>query len=202
MPLAQRTSFPKALVASLVLVSLLALILFSLVFTSTEADKDAYKNLIDDGQASAMSSQKGIHQHRFATQRDLVFSDGSTRLRMRLWSKQGELVFQQQHGEQELVENMEDVHCIIQERLFEKEGRPFQEIRVITANKAVYSYEQEQLTAKDVYIQHFVIPGHALVENLDGYTPTMRGKAAIAEFFLGGEQIRVQLQQFKARIEP
>ncbi len=202
MPLEQRTSFSKALIAALVVLSAVGAGLFSVVFRSTDADKDAYKMLVDSGQASTSSSQRGVHQHRFATLRDVMFTDGSQRLRMRLWSKQGDLLFRQQHGEQELVEDMEDVHCIMQEKLFEKEGQPFQQIRVITADTATYSYEQELLTAKDVFIQQYVIPGHTLVEQLDGYVPSMRGKAASAEFSLGGENVRVQLQQFKAWMGP
>lgn len=75
---------------------------------------------------------------------------------------------------------------------------PMQEIRFIRAKKALYDYNDNQFLANDVYIYHYTVPGHELVEELDDFAPLMSGRADAVEFSLMGHSPHFQARHFKA----
>lgn len=120
---------------------------------------------------------------------------------LRITSKESALFFFQEGKSIEAVEQLGDVVCFMQEKLFFENGGPMQEVRYLQAKKACYNYNTQLFVAEDVFISKFHFKGHVLPKTVEEATPLMQGTAESVEFTLKGEKIDFHAHHFKATFD-
>ncbi|MCH9611465.1 MAG: hypothetical protein S4CHLAM81_09490 [Chlamydiales bacterium] len=129
------------------------------------------------------------------------FREGVTK---RMWGKQqcqlasdkSELFFFSHDGEVELLEELDAICCLIQEECFERDGKPMQLLRKIEAQKATFNYNSQTLTARDVLIWSYEIPGHTAPQTIE-CEPIMQGRAQTLTLQLQGKQYDIEAREFQ-----
>lgn len=101
-------------------------------------------------------------------------------LHTRLFSDTSRLILSRSLGKEEVMEEMQGVTLFTQEAF---EGN-FQWVRVMIAKDATYQFKQERLTATNVKIYRFKLPGKVLPESFPTEKPLMEGEASWMEFYL------------------
>lgn len=224
-------SFP--LITGLTTVFILALCIASYFFLFTFNDKDVreYWDIMAESDPArvknaaetpytAKQSRLSVHKHMWVNS-----CEGPLEISVR--SEEAELVLDRKEASTEIIENMHNVQCYMQEELFyalpdgseavrnesgdlvlrNSDTRilenaptlvPMQIVRFIQADAASYSYKTDRLTAQDVAISRFSIPGHALTDSLDNITPLMTGVAESMECTLDGNDPQFKAHHFKA----
>lgn len=134
-------------------------------------------------------------------------------LRRDVWSAGGEQPRQQvvhlsdsahltvNQRDQELVETLQQVHCLIQEDL--DLGADQQTISELRAEDAVYDYNRQKLHVQPVRLSRYRIPGHSLPASMTGSEPIMAGRAAAADVNLQGDLScdNIQFDTSQTRLE-
>lgn len=131
-----------------------------------------------------------------------VWFQEKERHQMRIHSKDSVLFFFNEGKEIEVVEQMGDVECLFQEKLFFQEGIPMQEVRFLKAKKGSYNYTTGLFIAENVFLSKYHLAGHALPKTPLEMQPLMQGKAEFVEFTLKGEKIDFKAHQFSATFDP
>lgn len=172
-----------------------------------------------------MAKQQHQNMHK-----DIWFNDKGQRLQMCLRSTDTELILEHHGNATEVVENMSNLQCYMQEELYYvlPDGRevvsqpdghyalrhepttvvaadladlqPRQIIRFMEADAATYSYKGDRFTADHVHVSHFSAPGHQLIETVQGLKPLMSGLAQKVEFSLIGNELNFKAYQLKATL--
>lgn len=75
---------------------------------------------------------------------------------------------------------------------------PMQRIRYMEADTATYHYKNDKLVANEVKINRYSLPGHALIESVEGLKPVMQGIAKQVEFSLMGKDLNFKAHHLKA----
>lgn len=165
-------------------------------------------------------------QHRHAV-KDIWFTDKGQRLHICLSSADTELVLDHKDDSAEIVEHMYDVQCFMQEELYyvlpdkreviyQPNGqlrlrrgdntipfdsttlKPMQLIRYLRSEVASYYYKTDHFVADDVFVSHYSVPGHTLINSIEGLKPLMSGLAQSVEFSLNGNDLNFKAYQLRA----
>ncbi len=75
---------------------------------------------------------------------------------------------------------------------------PMQKIRYLKADQATYFYDKEYLTANQVTIYHFTVPGHRVVNSIENLKPSMTGLAQTVHLFFNQKEQQFKAEGFKA----
>lgn len=81
-------------------------------------DQIAYQKLVQNQDSTDAENSYTSRQQRKGLQKDVLFIEKGERLQMRLHSVMAELALDHHDGQTEIVEQMKDVTCYIQEELF------------------------------------------------------------------------------------
>lgn len=174
------------------------------LFTFDEKDRKDYFSLMekaDPSQAAkenpytATQKHHNVHKEIWYNKKN---GEKNQRLQLVLRGKDADLILEHDNAKTEVVEHMKNVHCLMQEELFEIQGKPMQLIRYIEADNATYSYDTNCLKATEVTILRFQVPGHTLIQSTAGLKPIMKGKAKEVEFSMGSEDLNFKAHQMKA----
>lgn len=221
------------------LVSLLSLLAFLgtlagvylVLFSFDSTDKGEYWKLMskaDPSHSEAPSTPYTAKQQHRQAHKDIWYNQKEQRLHMSLRSADTELILDHHDNTTEVIEQMYDVKCCMQEELYyllpdgreveyrtdgqlrlrngsdlvvdPKGLKPMQTIRYLEAAEAAYHYNGDRFVAEQVRISQFIAPGHQLVHSVKGLKPIMSGIARSAEFSLVGNDLNFTAHQLKARL--
>lgn len=79
-------------------------------------------------------------------------------------------------------------------------AKPMQVIRYLEAETASYFYKSDRFVAENVLVARYVVPGHLLVESIEGMKPVMMGSATSAAFSLAGKNPDFKARRLKAKL--
>ena len=209
--------FPGFFIGSLFIFGIgLAFFVFSLV-TYHEEDSRLYQQLIESEDPNHLNdaSPYKAKQQRQAIQKDIFFTQKEERLQLRLISAEAELILDHHDDETEIIEQMHDVKCYMQEELFyvlpdgrktqaaDAEGvKAMQIIRYLEAEAASYHYKSEKFKAENVKISRYAVQGHQLEDFNQAAKLIMDGLAKKVEFSLSGKDLNFKAHQLKAKFDP
>jgi hypothetical protein len=144
--------------------------------------------------ASADQKRKGVRKDIYAIQED------KSRLHYRIESKASTLTLIPHNSKMEIVENLENIKCWMQEKLFAKNAAqgPMQQVRFLEADQGIYRYNTQQFIAEPVGLSLYRLPGHTLPSYVDEKSAFLRGVAQSASFAISGKNPQFQAQNFKA----
>lgn len=211
-----------------ILVSSAILMAIFLLIPSRE-DFDQYRTLMEKVDTSQVDkdSPYTAMQRRSGIFKQVVYLHDEQRLQMALDSDTSRLVLDHHDESTEIVEHLNNVHCMMQVGLYYivEDGRevickpdgtyalrqnknipfnesgfslaPMQEIRYFEADTAAYYYKTDRFAAKHVRLKQFLVPGHQLVNSVKDLNPVFIGNAETAEFNLTKSDINFEANQFK-----
>lgn len=178
-----RFHFFKTLTCALVLLGIASASLFYALFVPTLSDSHDYQELLFKSNAANTkepASPYKAKQLRTRVQRDFFFGVAEDRLHGCLKSKASEIHVDHQDGLTEIIETMDEIVCLLQEKLFFEEGIPFQQILRIEADKGQYRYQTGQLKAEGIKIYRYRMPGHSLSSHF-AEQPEVEGRGDLLE---------------------
>ncbi|MCP5469058.1 MAG: hypothetical protein H7A36_00940 [Chlamydiales bacterium] len=112
-------------------------------------------------------------------------------------SRHSELFFFTDRGEVDVIEELEDVECLVQECLYYKEGAPMQTVRFLRAKEASYNYFAELFEATGVKMWTYELPGHEPPKSVGGLEPTLVGRAERVDLKLKGRAFDLNAHHFQ-----
>jgi hypothetical protein len=194
--------FRKTIFAyTFVIVGLIAGWLF-ITLHVTQNDFKEFKVLQEKGQAIASASHgKSTKQNRAGVRKDLwITQEGGARLHDRIESASSELTLTPVDDHLDIIEHLSQIHCSMQDKIVEQNGKTFQQVRYFDANTGIYQYSTNRFTAQTVSLALFRLPGKDLPEALSKSSPYLKGVAQDVSFAVAGKASQFQAKHFKASI--
>lgn len=198
--------FPLMTIGSICVFIGLLIVSSFVLFSSSEEDVKEYEKLMQNSDPNKANKESPVYtakQQRQGSNKEILYSKGDSRLKLRICSRHAELVLDHREEKTEIIENMHGVVCSMQEELYyalPNSKEPMQVIRYLEADEAIYRYKTDTFTAERVRISRYVVPGHELVENFEGVKPLMSGIAKKIEFSLSGEDLNFTAHGLKATL--
>ncbi|MBI2742937.1 MAG: hypothetical protein HYX48_03375 [Chlamydiales bacterium] len=194
--------FRKISLYTLLSFTLLTLLWTLLVCRVKQSDIVAYQKnkqtQLNSSNPEALSSS--THQTRQGVRKDIWFTqEDSSRLHTRIESASSLLTIQPKGSSFEIVEELQKIHCWMQDRLIAEGGKPMQQMRYFEADRGTYLYTTQQFLAQNVAISLFRLPGQTLTFDQSRTAPFIRGVAQDVSFSVSGKSPQFQAKNFKAQ---
>lgn len=174
------------------------------LFVPSPKDFADYQLLMEYSEASTRPSSTSsaadsgnitqvAQQTRKQVSKQILFKKDQQRLQSRLYSDSSELSYGNKELGGELVENFNNVDCILQEKLLDSGNdkhasteleMPIQFVRRIVADHAAYSYKTGLLEAYGVELAGYRFSGREWPIAISSTPPLFQGKARIIEVSL------------------
>lgn len=185
--------FRTHLVVFLVVLSLMLLGTFFALSRYGQKDLEAYHELLSAVDTTATHDYTTT-QPRMEVQKDLLFMQGENRLKAVLKGDKARMVFDHRSGKTEVIEEIEQVYCVMQEELTTDAGRPVQMVRTLEAAHANYHHQRNVLVAEMVEMCRYVVPGHQFPANFEGSDCVMEGTAHHLILALAGSGVQLKAE--------
>jgi hypothetical protein len=175
--------------------------LLSLLFIPSLSDYERHEKLSKNSSLldffSKPHSDYSASQVRKEIRKEMWFTQSTGRTHCQIDAPKSEIFIS--HSEQkELSERIYNSLCTFQEKLYEKDGIPMQQICVLQSEEALLSSLHHQLTGQDVSITRYYLPGHQIPKELTGNTTSMQGQAKTAQVLMDGKELKIHTEGFKA----
>lgn len=210
-------------------VSLLIIGVFAAMFIRfgqyTQEDVVSYRAMMAEAVGKDHTDRAVTSQHfRQNLQKDIIITRENGQFQFRLKSKDARLALERIHGETDIVENLEEVACWLQEDLMYRfaDGSvvssqdpywksivpvavavgavPKQRMVYLEANKATYDYEGGKFVADDARIWRYIAPGHYFTEIVDKEKAIISGVAEHVVVTFGAQGLAFKADGFQAAI--
>jgi len=187
----------------------LACLVSWMTFHQTQHDDADLQALQDTADCSQREQSGGLvsycQQFREGITKDLVFRDGPPRC-CHLTSRQSELFLFKQEKSLEIVEELDDVYCVLQEELYKTaDGTPMQILHTLQAQRACYDYTSQTLTAADAYVCKYRVPSHDFaigLQHLKQHKAMMTAKARHVTLHVRAHDYDVAAKGLTLTMEP
>ncbi len=175
--------------------------LFKLIYLFPAERAECTKTL-NSGKAIARATRdQQTHQNRRSVRKDLWLSQQDrTRLHYRIDSKSSVLTLLPIDDKVDIIENLQQIQCWMQDKLYAQGDVPMQQMRFFEADQGIYQYSSQRFAANTVTLSLFRIPGLQLPTTIDPRTAFLRGIAQDVSFSVAGKTTQFQAQKFKATL--
>ena len=126
------------------------------------------------------------HQTREKVSKQIWYQD-ETPLYCRIDSTNSELFLLDEHNTFEVVEELQNVVCLMQEELYYEEGKPMQRVRYLEAKGARYNYHTHLFLAENVKLWRYQYEGHEPIDPPEDSLLLMHAIAESVAFTLEGD---------------
>lgn len=184
----------------ILLSSLLVLGLGLIVFPIKERDRIQYAELCKSSNPETNEALLSYSEQKRKGVRKQVWYQDEDPLYFRIEGQESELFFFRQNNRVEIVEELTDVTCIMQEDLFYEGEKPMQRVRYLKAERASYNYSSHLFVAENVHLWKYQLEGHTPPDNIEHAKALMRATAQSVEFTLKGNKLNFIAHQMKATV--
>ncbi len=195
--------FSRVTTYTLISFGLCALVWICQISRVKESDLQTYRKMKNTHEIASTPQifSASTHQTRQGVRKDIWFSqEDKHRLHTRIDSEASLLTIQPKEHNFEVVEELQKIHCWMQDRVYVGEGGELmQQMRYIEADKGTYLYTTQQFLAQTVALSLFRLPGHALMTTQDQSGAFIRGIAQDVSFSVSGKSPQFQAKNFKAQ---
>jgi len=170
-----------------------------LVFPIQQKDFFLYEALTEqsnpDQEAPVCTQQMRENVHK------QIWIQDQTPLYFSIQSKNSNLFFFKECSQIEIIEELEDVTCVLQEELFyrfadgttslspQEGAEPWQKTRYLKAEQAHYNYQTHLFVADTVHLWEYQLAGHAPPSTFQGIDPQLEATAQSVEFILNAKEL-------------
>jgi hypothetical protein len=165
-------------------------------------DIDEYKQRADEyRRLAAETLSRSASQTRHNVRKDIWFTqEDATRLQYRVESESSILTLAPRQGKFEIVENLKNIKCWMQEKLICDPAHPSQQVRFLQATDGIYRLSQQQFLANSVALSLFRLPGHTLATPTNTHRAFLRGTADDVSFSISGKTPQFEAHHFTASL--
>lgn len=194
--------FRKYKVLSATLVCLIGLLGIGRLCLVTGGDIARYKGMIDEyRKMAAQSLSDNATQTREGVRKEIWFTqEDASRLQYRIESDSSVLTLAPRDGKFDIIENLSNIRCWMQEKLYEVSNASMQQIRFLQAKEGTYYFRQQQFLANAVALSLFRLPGHQLQTPESTREAFLKGNAADISFSVSGKTPQFEAHQFTASL--
>lgn len=162
-----------------------------------EKDVDDYHALSTQRTLSG-NDEKGRQVKKGILKELWVIKEGNP-LHIRLKSDDALLTVERKHGKSEVVEEMKNLVCLMQEEVSSLENT--QVVQKIVAAKAIYLYRSDSFLADNVLMTRYKIPGTTLPEDIVDQKPLFKGIASKVRFHIKTDGMEFQASNIQAEMD-
>lgn len=169
-----------------------------LIFPISEKDRETFNDLLKSSNPDTNDDILSYSQQKREKVRKEIWYQDDSPLYFCIDSAESELFFFKQENQIEVVEQLADVSCVMQEELYYVAGKPMQKIRYLEAEKACYNYTSNLFIAEDVKLWNYQLEGHIPPKDLSSLEASMRATAHSVEFTLKGKKLDFTAHKMRA----
>ena len=198
--------FRRSTLFSLLVLAIVSLFWVAQFCVLRQKDFADYVTMVQEKEiaSSAKTNYPKTHQQRKGVRKDIwVSQEDQSRLQYRIDSVSSVLTLIPKKGKFEVVENLENIKCWMQDKLYFATGKEeaMQQTRYLEADSGEYRFNTQEFIAQKVGLSLFRIPGHALPkQQLDMKKAYLKGIAQDVSFSLAGKIPHFHAQDFKASL--
>ena len=163
---------------------LILLVLLANICIVRKKDFDLYNAIIASSQAQKMPTNAFCEQEREKVSKELWYQKDKTLLSAHVKYARSTVHLSRLENNFELVEYMDKVFCMAQQKLYFTEDKPMQQIFCLESRTGSYHYNAQKLTLEDVNLCEYHIEGHTLPIEPPNEKPTLRAVAKSAQLNL------------------
>ncbi len=166
----------------------------------SQNDRNRFKELQQKGHAIAAASQsKSTQQNRAGVRKDFwITQEDGVRLHDRIESASSTLTLTPVDDHMDIIENLYQIRCSMQDKITLQEGQTFQQVRYFDADTGLYQYSLNRFTAQAVSLALYRLQGKDLPTNFTKQKPYLKGVARDVSFAIAGKASQFQAKHFKA----
>jgi len=187
---------------SLSLFFLISIFLFK-IFSIKNEDIQKYHQTLHQQTSYKFLQREPIHQKRENVQKDIFILQNNSRLHFKIFSTNSTLFIVEKQNKIELKENLENIKCLMQDKIefFPQKNSFEQKIRYFTAKTGTYLYPSNKFFTDSIKINFFELPGNTLPEDINSFTPYLKGSAKDVSFYLSDKSTKLNAEHFKASVD-
>lgn len=193
--------FKKALFSTMMLFSLAVGYIAYYNFRIFPRDIEKYEQLLEDQKGSSTQEDKETTQTRFNTQKDVWQQDKDARLHYRINAEQSTLHLRPKGKKIEMFEEMHNISCLLQEKLYVQQQEKMQELRAFTASYGTYDFSKHTFLAEKVLLDFYTAKGHELPKSKEIATPFLKGLAKQVSFSFSSDGPAFHAEKFRAEMQ-
>ena len=161
----------------------------------SESQRARMKQSLSD---SAVATTK---QSRKQVRKDIWISQPNhQRLQNRMDSETSFLTLKPKGSSVEIIEELKNIQCWSQEKLYTMNRAPIYQMRVLSAKEGTYKYQTQTFEALEASLSLYKIPGLSLITNLQNHQAFLKGTAEEVSFAVQSGVPCFQARQFKASL--
>lgn len=165
-------------------------------------DRSKVLNLLER-QIQSKTGFLSANQTRLKVTKDIwLTQDDNSRLHHRIASKSSLLVLKPNEGKLKLIEELDQINCLMQERIYYSNGLAMQQVRLLEANSGEYHFSEKQLLSQGVSISVYKLNTHTLPQKILLTSPIFSGNAENISLITSGKTPELQAKGFIAHMYP
>jgi hypothetical protein len=176
----------------------------STLFYINEKDIENYHQIMDRKTKSTSCQnlkRQPLYQERQGVQKDIFLSQNKTRNHFKIQSEESCVTFTEKNEKIELIENLKNIKCLIQDKIIDENNSFTQQLRYFTAKKGTYVYPSHKFVSDAINLSFFDIPGKSLPETINDFNPYLKGFAKEVYFSLTDKTPQLTAYHFRASFD-
>ncbi|QZA59189.1 hypothetical protein [Candidatus Rhabdochlamydia porcellionis] len=154
-------------------------------------------------QIQSKTDFSSANQTRLNVTKDIwLTQDNNSRLHHRIASRSSLLVLKPNEGKFKLIEELDQINCLMQERIYYSNGVAMQQVRLLEANSGQYHFSEKQLLSQGVSISVYKLNTHTLPQEIFLTSPIFSGNAENISMIISGKTPELQAKGFIAQMYP
>jgi hypothetical protein len=165
-------------------------------------DKDYVVSILEK-QIQSRTDFSSVQQKRARVVKDIwLTQDDGNRLHNRIKSESSLLMLKPNGGKLQLIEELHQINCSMQERIYYKGNLPMQQVRMLEADSGEYHFAEKELLSQGVAIFVYRLSTHTLPQEAITIPPIFSGNAENASLILLDKTPDFKAKDFVAHIYP
>jgi len=167
--------FKKAVGSAIILLILALSYLAYYCFYILPKDITRYEKYLQDVTPST-KKKTSKEQYRQGIQKDIWHLHNGQRLHYQIRAQSSSLLLTPIHHTFSLQENLKNIDCLLQEKIYLSNNQLMQQVREFHANAGVYDFSTHQFTTDKIYLSMYTLAGNDLPEGINSL-PFLKGYA-------------------------
>lgn len=174
------------------------------IFHLKQKDIEKYHKIVNKKSkltSSKKFKRKPIFQKRTNVQKDIFILKDKNRIHFRIFSENSILNIKEVNNKIEIKEFLENIKCLMQDKIYFSKNKPFQKLKYFEAEKGTYFYPSHKFYTDDINLSFFEIEGKDLPKNVDSLIPYLKGFAKDVSF-IKKDFFNLNAKHFRASFDP
>lgn len=130
-----------------------------------------------------------------------IAAEDGTRLHHRITSDSSSLVVEPMENAFAIIEQLQEMRCLLQDKFYQHEGDLMQQLRCLSASSGTYHFNAHQFSAHNAMLSLVRTQGSELPLPETLPSPFLQGKAAEVTLVLAGKVPQFTAKQFVATLD-